>query len=56
MVSPEAPFNWKLLLIGTVSAKGIWKNIPILQEGRSSPVPPTPPDIRVVLLHAKAML
>ena len=22
-VSPEAPFNWKLLLIGIVSAKGI---------------------------------
>ena len=30
-VSPEAPFNSELLLIGIVSAKGIWKNVIILQ-------------------------
>ena len=30
---PEAPFNWKLLLIGIVSAKGIWKKVSNLQVG-----------------------
>ena len=29
-VYPEAPFNWKLLLIGIVIAKGIWKKHPHL--------------------------
>ena len=36
-VCPEAPFNLNLLLIGILSAKGIWKNVPILQVGGSSP-------------------
>ena len=38
-VSPEAPFNWKLLLTGIVSSKGIWKNVPILQVGWPTPYP-----------------
>ena len=50
-VSPDAPFDCKLLLIGIVSAKGIFKKVPILQVGG----PPTPPVIRVVLLHTKAV-
>ena len=50
--SSEAPFNWKLLLIGIISAKGIWKKFPILKVG--GPAPATPPVIRVVLLHAEA--
>ena len=46
-----APFNWKLLKIGSVSLRDIRKNVPILQVGGSSPAPPTPPVIRIVLLH-----
>ena len=53
--SPEAPFNWKLLLIGIVSAKGIWKKVPILQVGGPAHARPTPPVIRVVLLHTEAV-
>ena len=30
---PEGPFNWKLLLIGVVSAKEIRKKVPDLQVG-----------------------
>ena len=45
-VSPEAPFNWKFLLIGTFSAKGICKNFLILQVDGSSPALPTPPVIK----------
>ena len=37
VVSPEAPFNWKLLLIGIGSVKGIIKKSPILQEGEARP-------------------
>ena len=29
----EAQFYWKLLIIGIVSAKGIRKNVPVLQVG-----------------------
>ena len=55
-VSPEAPFNWKLLQIDIVSAKGIWKNVLILQVvGGSYPATPTPPVIRVVLLNTESM-
>ena len=50
-VSPETPFSWKLLIIGIVSAKGIRKNLPVLQVGRPAPAPPTPPVFWVVLLH-----
>ena len=53
-VSPEAPFNWKMLPIGIVSAKGIWKKVSILQVGGSAPAPTTPPVIRIVLLHTEA--
>ena len=49
--SPETPLNWKLLIIGIVSAKGIRKNVADIQEGGSVPVTPTPPVFRVVLLH-----
>ena len=52
-VSPEAPFNWKLLIIGIVSAKGIRKNVPDLQVGGPAPASPTPPVFRVVLLHTE---
>ena len=52
-VSPEAPFNWKLLPIGIISVKGIWKNAPILQVVGPAPDPPTPLVIRVVLLHTE---
>ena len=54
-VCPKALFNWKLLLIGIVSAaKGIWKNVPILQVGGPAPAPSTLSVIRVVLLHTDA--
>ena len=46
-----APFNWKLFKLGSVSDKDIRKNVPILQVGRSSHVPYTPPVVWVVLLH-----
>ena len=49
----EAPFNWKLLLFGIVSAKGISKNVPILQLGGHILAPPTWPAIRVVLFHTE---
>ena len=52
-VSPEAPFYWKLLIIGKVSAKGIRKNVPGLQVGGHTPAPPTPPAFRAVLLHTE---
>ena len=48
-----APFDWKFLQIGTLRAKDPRKNVLILQEGGSTPVPPTPPVIRVVLLHTE---
>ena len=51
-VSPEAPFNWNLLLIGILSAKGIWK-ILILQVGGHAPAPPTCPVIRLILLRTE---
>ena len=53
-VSPEALFNGKLLLIGIVSSKGIWKNVPILQMIGPISAPPTLPVIRVVLPHTEA--
>ena len=52
-VSPEAAFNWKLLLTGIVSAKGIRKNYPGLQVGGATPAPSLPPIFRVVLLHTE---
>ena len=51
--SSEAPFNWKLLLIGVDTAKGIFLKFPNLQVGEPAPAPPTPPVIRVVLLHTE---
>ena len=50
-VSPEASFNWKLLIFRIASTKGIRKNLPVLQVGGSTSAPPTPPVFRVVLLH-----
>ena len=38
-VSPEAPFNWK--------------KVPTSQVGGSTPAPPTPPVIMVVLLYTE---
>ena len=52
-VCPEVPFNWNLLLIGILSAKGIWKNVPILQVGGHALAPPTWPVLRVVLLQSE---
>ena len=37
-VSPEVPFNCKLLIFGIVSAKGIGKNFPVLHRGVVKPV------------------
>ena len=53
-VSTAATFTWKLLLIGIVSAKGIWKKFPNLQVGGPAPAPPTLSVIRVVLPHTEA--
>ena len=50
---PEAPFNWKLLPIDLVNAKGIIKKSPILQDGWLAPAPRTQPVIRVFLLHTE---
>ena len=52
-VSPKAPFNWKLLLIGIFSVKGIIKNVPILKVSGSAPAPLTTPVIMVVLFHTE---
>ena len=41
------------MLIGLISVKEIWKNVPILQVGGPAPAPLTPPVIRVVLLHTE---
>ena len=46
-----APFDWKFLQVGTLRAKDLRKNAAVLQEGGSTPDPPTPLVIRVVLLH-----
>ena len=51
-----APFNRRLLKLGSVSVRDIRKNIPILQVGGSSPAPPTLPVIRVVLLHTEQIV
>ena len=32
------------------------KNVSVFQEGGSTPAPPTPPEIRVVLLHTERFL
>ena len=52
------PKDWyflpKLHLIGIVSVKGIWKNVPNLQVVGYSPVPPIPPVIWIVLLYTEA--
>ena len=48
---PQAIF---FLTIGTVRAKDIRKSVHILQVEGSTPVPPTPTAIRVVLLHKKS--
>ena len=45
--------NDQMLIIGIVSAKGIRKNVPVLQVGRHALAPPTPPVFRVVLFHRK---
>ena len=48
-----APFNWEFLKLGSLSFRNIRKNFLILQLGGSSPVPPTPPVFRLVLLHTE---
>ena len=48
-VSPEAVFNWKLFIIGIVSAMWIRKNVTVLQVSEPAPDPPTPTVFRVVL-------
>ena len=50
---PETKFNCKLLLIGINSAKGIFKNVSIRKVGVPAPAPPTPPIIKVFLLHTE---
>ena len=50
-----APFDWKILQIGTLRAKDLRKNVPVFQGGGSTPAPPTPPIIRVVLLQKRAV-
>ena len=45
------PFDWKFLLIGTLSAKDLGKNVSAFREGGSTHAQPIPPVIRVVLLH-----
>ena len=50
---PEAPFYWKLLKVGSVSAKGIEKNLPNFQVGWPAPAPPILPVIRVVFLNTE---
>ena len=45
------PFDWKFLRIGTLRAKDLRKNVPILQKGGFTPAPLTLLAIRVVLLH-----
>ena len=40
-VSSEAPFYWKLLKIGTRSAKDIRNDVPIFQDWGSAPASPT---------------
>ena len=49
-----APFDWKFLQIGTLRAKDLRKNEPILQEVGSTHVPLTQPVFRVVLLQKRA--
>ena len=46
-----APFDWKFLQIGTLRAKDLRKNVPILQKWGFIPAPLTLLAIRVVLLH-----
>ena len=41
------------LKIGTLRAKDIRKNVPVLQVRGSAPAPPTSPIIRVVLPHTE---
>ena len=50
-----APFNWKLFKLGSVSVRDKKKDL-ILQEGGSTPVPSTPPVVRVVLLHTEQIV
>ena len=49
-------FDWKLFKLGSVSVRNIRKNVPILQVGGSSLVPPTPPVSKLVLFHKKAFV
>ena len=49
-----APFDWKFLQIGTLRAKDLRKNEPILQEVGSTHIPLTQPVFRVVLLQKRA--
>ena len=39
----DAPFYWKLLIIGIVNAQGIRKNVLVLQVSWITPAPPTIP-------------
>ena len=48
--------HWKLFKLGSVSVRDIRKNVHILQVGGASLVSPTPPLLRLVLLHKKAFV
>ena len=50
---PKLHFIGNWLIIGIVSAKGLRKNVLVLQVGGHAPAPPTPPVFRVVLLHTE---
>ena len=50
------PFDWKFLRIGTLRAKDLRKNVPILQKGGFTPAPLTLLAIRVVLLQKQAIV
>ena len=49
-----APFDWKFLQIGTLRAKDLRRNEPILQEVGSTHIPLIQSVFRVVLLQKRA--
>ena len=51
-----APFNWKLLKLGSANVRDIRKNVLFLQVVGSTLAPPTPPVIRVVLLQTEGII
>ena len=54
--SPEAPFNWELLLIDIMNAMGVSKKNSILSITYFTPALPKPPVIREVLLHTEVVV